>query len=156
MEFKSVKETENEMKEAVTDEMLDEAVDVCKSYKKVMARQEEAEQKWRNLLRMAEDAPVQREKQMYNRMAEDAIREFMQLKAWTDRAWEAVSLIPVYKSFLVIRQHYFEGRAMSAIEVRDGELMSRTTATRYKKLGLRLYALALCEYDRRKAEDEKE
>lgn len=140
----------DEMVEAVTDDMLSEAVSVCENYRKVMSQQEEAEQNWRNLLRMAEEAPVQREKQMYNRMADDAIKVFSTLKAWTDRAVESVSLIPSYKAYLVIKQYYFEGRTMSDISGIGVDSMSRATADRYKKIGLRMYAAALYEYDRRK------
>lgn len=111
------------------------AVEVCKKYNRMKADGKRAEDEWKKNLRKAEEAQYPKEKEMYEEYAENSLAGFKASIEWIKTVDRAMRTVSSYEAQCVLTQHFVDGIPLKSIVGRRGKFMSRTTATKYKKIG---------------------
>ena len=112
------------------------AIEVCKKYRRIKSDGKRAEAEWKKNLESIEDAKYPREKEMYEEYAERSLSCFKASIEWVKIVDRAIRMFSSYEAQCVFRQHFLESRPLKAIIGKQGKYMSRTTATKYKKIGI--------------------
>ena len=133
--------------ETVTDEMLGAATEVCRRYKKVMEDSHSFEIYRSVLVEKLEGALTDRERKLYRGMIDDAVLNNTRRLIWIHRAEWALNRITYVKPREVVRQHYFEGLPLKAIEDEQGHTMGKSVANYHRKNGVCLLAIELKRFD---------
>ncbi len=145
------------MKQEVTPEMLQYAVDVCEKYRKIRTLSEEAEGAWKQSLALVAGSKYPGEKEMYECEAAEEMAKYTAARNWLKLVNATVSKVKGEKARLVLKQNCLEGVTMKAVVIdkKAGTYMSRSTATRYKKKGLEEFSRLLMPLRIRLEEAEK-
>lgn len=110
---------------------------VLEKYQRIVQESKRAEGDYRWYLEKTEEAITSMEKEMYQDMAEQALKTLKLCKRWKWIVDTDVKLIPIEKSRFVLKKNFMDGVAMNKI-VTDaaGAFFSRSMVTRYKSRGL--------------------
>lgn len=112
------------------------ATQICKKYNRIKADGKRAETEWKNNMRKAEEAKYPKEKEMYEEYAENSLAGFKASIEWLKTVDKAMRTVSSYEVQSILTQHFVEGLPLKAIVGKRGKYMSRTTATKYKKIGI--------------------
>ena len=80
---------------------------------------------------------------MYEKLAADTSTRCLMAYQWRRDFNIALQKVGPFKARMVLEQHFIRGQPLKAIEIGCGKTMSRTTATHYKKVGIRGFAREL-------------
>lgn len=112
------------------------AMEICEKYHRIKSEGKKAEAAWKYNLDQAAEAKYQSEKEMYEEYAEKALAGFKASIEWVQIVDRAIRMVSSYEAQCVLTQHFVEGKPLKAISRKNGQCMSRTTATKYKKIGI--------------------
>lgn len=112
------------------------ATEVCKKYNRIKADGKRAEAEWKNNMGKAEEAKYPKEREMYEEYAESALAGYKASIEWLKTVERAIRTVSSYEAQCILTQHFVEGIPLKAIVGKQGKYMSRTTATKYKKIGI--------------------
>ena len=113
------------------------AIAVLEKYQRIVQEGKRAEGDYRWYQEKAEEAVTSMEKEMYQDMAEQALKILKLCKRWKWIVDADIKLIPIEKSRFVLKRNFIDGVPMNKI-VTDtaGAFFSRSMVTRYKSRGL--------------------
>lgn len=113
------------------------AIVVLEKYQRIVQESKRAEGDYRWYQEKAEEAVTSMEKEMYQDMAEQALKTLKLCKRWKWIVDADVKLISGEKSRFVLKRNFMDGVPVNKI-VTDGEgtFFSRSMVTRYKSRGL--------------------
>lgn len=112
------------------------AMEICEKYNRIKSEGKKAEAEWKYNLDRAAEAKYQSEKEMYEEYAEKALSGFKAAIQWVKIVDRAMRMVSSYEAQCVLTQHFAEGKPLKAISWKNGQYMSRTTATKYKNIGI--------------------
>lgn len=130
---------------AVSEEMIQYATEVCGKYSTIKTLAEEAEISWKQNIEMAETSKYPAERAMYVQQAGEDLTKYNAAREWMKIVDAVVLKIRDTKTRLVLRQNCLAGATMKSIllDKKSKTYMSRSTATRHKKRGLEQMAALL-------------
>lgn len=113
------------------------AIAVLEKYQRIAQEGKRAEGDYHWYQEKAEEAVTSMEKEMYQDMAEQALKILKLCKRWKWIVDADIKLIPIEKSRFVLKRNFIDGVPMNKI-VTDtaGAFFSRSMVTRYKSRGL--------------------
>ena len=140
--------------EEIMEKKIASAMEVCKKYNRIKADGKKAEAVWKYNLDMAADAKYPKETEMYEEYADKALTGFKASIKWlkiVDRAMRMVCLMKPSR----FDTAFVEGKPLKSIRGGRNQYMSRTTATKYKKIGIQKLAdnISPVETDLKKLEE---
>ena len=145
------------MKIEVSKDKRQYAIEVCRKYSQIRIIAEEAEASWKQNLEMVAESKYRDEKEMYEQQAAEDLAKYTAAREWLELVNVSVAKIREQKARMVIRQNCLLGFTMKSIVVdnREKRYMSRSTATRSKKVGLSEMAMLLSPIQSRLRQLEK-
>jgi len=129
--------------EEVTEKMIQQVVSACEKYRQVQAAEQKAKAELHEHEKAEAEAVFPKEKAMYEKLAADASTRCLMAYQWQRDFCIALQKVEPFKARMVLEQHFIRSQPLKAIEVGYGKTMSRTTATHYKKVGIRGFAREL-------------
>ncbi len=101
------------------------------------------------------DAKYPKETEMYEEYADKALTGFKASIKWLKIVDRAMRMVLPYEAEQVLTQHFVEGKPLKSIRGGRNRYMSRTTATKYKKIGIQKLAdnISPVEADLKKLEE---
>ena len=112
------------------------AMEVCKKYQQIKSDGKRAEAEWKRNLAKIEESKYPKEKEMYEEYAERSLSGFRASLEWLKIVDRAMRIMSSYEVKCIMKQHFLEGKPLKSIVGKRGKYMSRTTATKYKKIGI--------------------
>lgn len=129
------------MSTEVSDERLELARGILERYSRIQEDGQVAESAWRGHVRVAAEAVYPREKEMYDQLAKEPLAKFMASYQWRKIVDELLHNIHPYEASTLLIQHYVKGKPLKNITGARGRTMSKATVAKYKKVGLREFAV---------------
>ena len=126
--------------EEIMEKKIASAMEVCKKYNRIKIDGKKAEAVWKYNLDMAADAKYPKETEMYEEYADKALTGFKASIKWLKIVDRAMRMVLPYEAEQVLIQHFVEGKPLKSIRGGRNQYMSRTTATKYKKIGIQKLA----------------
>ena len=120
--------------EKVTEVMLATVVSTCEKYRMIEAEEQKAQAELHKHAKTENEAVYPKEKAMYDKLAADASTRCLMAYQWRRDFNIALQKVEPFKARMVLEQHFIRGQPLK---------MSRTTATHYKKVGIRGFAREL-------------
>lgn len=129
--------------EKVTEAMLATVVSACEKYRMIEVEEQKAQAELHKHAKSENEAIYPKEKAMYEKLAADTSTRCLMAYQWRRDFNIALQKVEPFKARMVLEQHFIRGQPLKAIEIGCGKTMSRTTATHYKKVGIRGFAREL-------------
>lgn len=125
---------------AVSEEMIQYATEVCGKYSTIKTLAEEAEASWKQNIEMAETSKYPAERAMYVQQAGENLAKYSAAREWMKIVMKAVFNIEQSKAREVVRQHCIERIPLKSVEFESGRCMGKTAVYYHKKAGLQQLA----------------
>ena len=126
--------------EEVTEEMSRMVISLCDKYRMIQMEELKAKAELHDYAKSSAEAVYPKEKEMYEKLSADASTRCLMAYQWRRDFNIALQKVEPLKARLVLEQHLIHGMPLKAIVGDQGKTMGRTTASRYKQIGIRAFA----------------
>lgn len=126
--------------EEVTEEMSRMVISLCDKYRRIYTEELKAKAELHDYAKSSAEAVYPKEKEMYEKLSADASTRCLMAYQWRRDFNIALQKVEPLKARLVLEQHLIHGLPLKSIVGDRGKMMGRTTATRYKQIGIRAFA----------------